>query len=448
MQTQRDHVHAYQFLMGRMSSALVLGDAASAEVPARRAAVGVHLGIVLAVLITIGFGIYGLLVPGGNTSWQAKGAIVVEKETGTRYVNLGGVLHPTLNYASAKLLQGPGAKVTLMSRESLVDAPRGEPVGLPDAPQVLPEPQDLVGNSWLACLPDGDGDTVPTAQELSMNFDPGVPGVRLPADRYLLVAAPNGTQYVLWGAMKLRVGAPTVPVALGMAAVRPMPAPQMWLDALPDGPVLAPADIDGLGSPGPQIGGNSYQIGQLFEQNAANGDVQRFVLRRDGLAPVNGTEFMLRAAASSHDPVRIESSVLASAPRSTDQSLTKRLPELDGARWLDSGAGSICLRQTPAGAQIHSEVVIGGPGAASGPGVHLRPGTGVLVGAVPLPPGRKVPDRYLITDGKKYLLPDDDSMKALGYVGVPVRPMPSEQLATLPSGPPLSQAALGVTKEG
>ncbi|MEU5846087.1 type VII secretion protein EccB [Saccharopolyspora shandongensis] len=447
MQTQRDHVHAYQFLMGRMSSALVLGDAASAEVPARRAAVGVYIGIVLAVLIAIGFGIYGLLVPGGNTSWQAKGAIVVEKETGTRYVNLNGVLHPALNLASAKLLQGPGSKVTLLSRESIADAPRGEPVGLPDAPQVLPEPQDLVGASWLVCLPGSDTGATPAEDQLGLNFDPGVPNAMLPPDRYLLVASPDGAQYVLWGGFKFRVGAPTVPVALGMAAVRPVPAPQMWLDALPNGPVLAPAEIDGTGTPGRSIGGTTYQVGQLFEQKAANGEVQRFVLRRDGLAPVNGTEFMLRVAATSHDPVRIEAAVLASAPRSTDQSLTKRLPELADARWLDSSAGSICLRQTAVGAQVHSEVVVAGAGA-SAPGVHLRPGTGVLVGAVPVPPGRKVPDRYLITDGKKYLLPDDDSMKALGYVGVAVRPMPSDQLATLPSGPPLSQAALGVTKKG
>ncbi|MFD9895279.1 type VII secretion protein EccB [Amycolatopsis sp. NPDC059027] len=446
MQTQRDHVHAYQFMMGRMSSALLLSDAASAEVPARRAAVGVNIGVALAVLIGIGFGVFGLLVPGGNTSWQAKGTIVVEKETGTRYVNLGGVLHPTLNYASAKLLQGPGAKIDLVSRESLRDAPRGAPVGIPDAPQVLPAPGDLAGAGWLACLPDRDSGDAVTPQQLSLNFDPRVANVPLPPDRYLLVQSPAGTQYVLWHGTKLQVGSPIVAVALGMAAVRPISAPQLWLDALPDGPVLAPAGITGAGGSGATVGGTSYKVGQLFEQHPVNGEVQRFVLQHDGLAPVNTTEFMLLGAVGSADPVRIDAAALASAPRSADQSLTKRLPDVGNAKWLDSGAGALCLRQVPVGDKVTSAVVIGGPGAAAGPGVHTRPGTGVLVGAVPLPAGRKVPDRYLLTDGKKYLLPDDNSMKALDYVGVPVRPMPVEELAGVPGGPVLSAATMGVPK--
>ncbi|MGW1680125.1 type VII secretion protein EccB [Saccharopolyspora sp. NPDC002376] len=447
MQTQRDHVHAYQFLMGRMSSALVLGDPASAEVPARRALVGINIGLVLAVLIAIGFGIYGWLVPGGNKSWQAQGAIVVEKETGTRYVNVGGVLHPALNHASAKLLQGPNAtssKVALLSRASLADAPRGAPMGIPDAPQTLPPAQDLVGSHWLTCLP---GDAAPGP---SLNFDPDVPTAPLPPDRYVLVESPAGAQYLLWGGAKHQVADPTVPIALGMANVRPVRAPQPWLDALPDGPVLAPARIDGRGTPGPTIGGGTYQVGQLFEQRAVNGAVQMFVLLSEGLAPVSRTEFvLLDAVPGSPEPAQIDAAAVASAPRSADRSLTSRLPELSGARWQDHGANAICLRQVPVGPRVVSEVVFAGPEAAGpGGGVHLRPGTGVVVAALPIPPGRRVPDRYLITEGHRYPLPDDDSMRALGYSGVPVRPMAKDLLATVPSGPALSPAAAGAARKG
>ncbi|MEV0698033.1 type VII secretion protein EccB [Saccharopolyspora sp. NPDC050389] len=450
MQTQRDHVHAHQFLMGRMSSALVLGDPASAEVPARRAAVGIYIGLVLALLIAVGFGIYGWLVPGGNNAWRAQGAIVVEKETGTRYVNVNGVLHPTLNYASAKLLQGPNAnsKVTLLSRASLADAPRGAPLGIPNAPQVLPSAQDLAGSHWLTCLPGSVGDVAPGSPELSLNFDPGVAAVPLPPDRYVLVESPAGTQYVLWGGAKHQVAEPTVPVALGMAAVRPVPAPQPWLDALPDGPVLASAQIDGMGASGPSIGGKAYPVGQLFEQRSVNGDVQTFVLRREGLAPISRTEFMLlEVAAGSPEPAQIDAAAVAAAPRSADRSLIGRIPDLSGARWQDHGPTAMCLRQAPVGPRVASEVVFAGPDAAAG-GVHLRPGTGVVVAALPIPPGRRVPDRYLITGDSKYLLPDDDSMRALGYAGVPVRPIANDLLATVPSGPALSQAAVGATRKG
>ncbi|GAA0504188.1 type VII secretion protein EccB [Saccharopolyspora subtropica] len=440
MQTQRDHVHAYQFLMGRMSSALVLNDPASAEVPSRRAITGAIIGLVLALLISVGFGVFGFIFPGGNKSWQAEGAIVVEKETGTRYINVNGVLHPTLNYASAVLRQGAGAKVSLVSRASLRDAPRGAPMGIPGAPQSLPSAQDIVGAHWLFCLSGGN--------DFTLDFDPDTPAATLPTDRYALVESPTATQYVVWGGAKHRVAHPVVTAALGMAGEQPIRAPQQWLDALPDGPELAPAVINGAGSNGPVVGGQARQVGQLFEYHAANGDVELFVLRRDGLAPVSRTEFtLLDAMAGSPDPVRIDAAAVAAAPRSADRSLTRRLPDLSQARRLDRAAESLCLRQTPVGAQVRSEVVLA-PQSPQGGVVRMPPGTGVVAAAVPVPAGRRTPDRYLITGGTKYLIPDDDSIRALGYGSVPVRPISTELLAALPSGPDLSRAAMGVTGRG
>ncbi|ATY13365.1 MULTISPECIES: type VII secretion protein EccB [Amycolatopsis] len=61
VQTQKDHVEAYSFLIGRMTSALVLGDASHLDVPARRAWVGLLVGLVLGLLIAVGFFVYGLI---------------------------------------------------------------------------------------------------------------------------------------------------------------------------------------------------------------------------------------------------------------------------------------------------------------------------------------------------------------------------------------------------
>ncbi|WP_020660763.1 type VII secretion protein EccB [Amycolatopsis benzoatilytica] len=61
VQTQKDHVEAYSFLIGRMTSALVLGDASHLEVPARRAWVGLLVGLALGVLVAVGFFVYGLI---------------------------------------------------------------------------------------------------------------------------------------------------------------------------------------------------------------------------------------------------------------------------------------------------------------------------------------------------------------------------------------------------
>jgi Type VII secretion system ESX-1, transport TM domain B len=62
VQTQKDHVEAYSFLMGRTVSALVLGDASQVEVPARRAWNGLVIGAAVAALIATGFFVYGLLL--------------------------------------------------------------------------------------------------------------------------------------------------------------------------------------------------------------------------------------------------------------------------------------------------------------------------------------------------------------------------------------------------
>ncbi|ALG12012.1 type VII secretion protein EccB [Kibdelosporangium phytohabitans] len=449
MQTQRDHLNAYQFMMGRMSSALVLADPASPEIPARRAIVGMIVGVLLAVLIAIGFVAYGALVPGGNKDWQAKGAMVVEKETGIMLVNVNGRLHPTMNYASARLL-GTSGKVAYVSKASLAAAPRGAMLGIPGAPQALPSTQDMSVSDWLACLPGSNDETVPADRAPGIVFDRAVPSVPLPGNRYMLVKSAAGTQYVIWNGTKFKVDDPVVTVALGMATARPVPAPQSWLDALANGPGLAPAAVDRAGSAGGSVGGQPRKIGQLFEHQAANGDAEWFVLRPDGLAPLSRTEFaLLSAAGTSPEPVRIDTAAIASAQRSGDQSLLKRLPDLSGSRWFDHSRNTLCLRQTAVGAQVESQIAIAPGGVVAGNSVRVRPGTGVIVGALPIPAGRKVPDRYLITDeGRKYLMPDDDSIKALGFAGAPVRPMAGDMLAAVPSGPVLSQAAAAASEKG
>jgi hypothetical protein len=61
VQTQKDHVEAYSFLIGRMTSALVLGDAGNLEVPAKRTWTGLVMGAVISVLIAAGFFVFGLI---------------------------------------------------------------------------------------------------------------------------------------------------------------------------------------------------------------------------------------------------------------------------------------------------------------------------------------------------------------------------------------------------
>lgn len=68
MQSQKDHVDAYAFLIARMTSALVVGDANHPEAPARRAWLGVLIGTGVAVLAVVGFFVFGLIAHQHSTS--------------------------------------------------------------------------------------------------------------------------------------------------------------------------------------------------------------------------------------------------------------------------------------------------------------------------------------------------------------------------------------------
>lgn len=450
MQTQRDHVHAHQFQMGRMSSALVLGDPTSAENPSHRAMIGLFVGVMLAVLIVAGFVVYGWLVPGGGKSWRNPGAIIVEKETGNRYVYVGGQLRPTLNLTSAMLIQGASSKIQLTSRNSLKGVPHGAPVGLAGAPQAVPDAAALVYGPWLACLAGSAGGP---ADGVGLNLDPGAPSAPLAPDRFELVSG-AGADYLVWRGKKHRIADASVPVALGVSNAQPIPAPAAWLDGLPDGDALAAPDVPGRGSTGPQIGGRTYQVGQLFTQPTSTGEDQLFVLRGDGLAPVNRTAFVLLQTGS-RDAVELRSADVAGAPRSADRSLAGLLPDLATAKWQDPAGLVLCERQVPSGKEsVTSTVVLTDRADAAlrvdgTPRVNVRPGTGMVVYPIPLPAMVKTPEPYLISDeGLRYSLPDSDALSSLKLSGAPLVPFPRDLLNAVKSGPVLSRKAIDLTEEG
>ncbi|MEU5941302.1 type VII secretion protein EccB [Micromonospora sp. NPDC047548] len=492
MQTQRDHVHAHQFQMGRMSSALVLGDPSSDELPARRALVGLLAGVLIAVLALVGFGVYGWLVPGGNTDWRASGTIVVEKQTGNRYLYLEGRLRPVPNLTSAMLLAGSGSTIRLVSAQSLAGVPRGSMIGLVDAPQSPPATGNIVAGPWLACLsgvgpvpPSADSTTTtggtppppgsvpapgPAEQSppdqhapgargaatlpIGINFDPNAAATPLDADRFVLVTD-HTSRYLVRSGTKHPVGDGTVIAALGLTSEQPVTAPADWLSALPDGPDIAPARLPGAGTPGPAVAGAPHLIGQLYRQDGVgSGDDQLFVLTRQGLTPVDATEFLLLQAATGRQPVSLTATQVATAARSDDRSLLGRVPDLVHARLEPLSGRAVCLRQSSDRQEVTTTLVLADRQTAAVDvqgGRYLRPDSGLVVYGLPVPQRtatRSVPI-YLISDaGVAYRLPDSDSVQALKLGKVRPVGLPGWLVARLPAGPELSREAIAARTAG
>ena len=126
----RTVVVAHAFVVGRLMSGILRADPDSPLSPVQRFNVGTFIGVIAGVALLGVFFVIGLLFPGASKAWQQPGALVVEKETGARYVYVDGQLRPVLNYTSARLILGGDPKsVVSVSRNSLKGATHGMPVG-------------------------------------------------------------------------------------------------------------------------------------------------------------------------------------------------------------------------------------------------------------------------------------------------------------------------------
>jgi type VII secretion protein EccB len=469
MHTRRDQLKAYRFLTRRMNVALLAFDPNAPEQPIRRLARTAVASAAVAVLAVAAAAVIGLIVPGHATSWRDGRSLVVEKETGTRFVYVGGVLHPVLNWASAKLVLGTASPpVARVSATSLAGAARGLPVGIPGAPEELPSAAALRSGPWVLCsqpAPTSQGTSRPAA-ELTIGLPP--PGAALADDQGLLVSGSDRTTYLIWQGQRLRITAPFVTNALGMAALTPVPVGAALLNTVPQGPDLGPVAVDGLGSPGPPVAGNRAVVGQVYVVTAAGGNEQYYLLGADGLRPLTP----LRAAIQLGDPREAGAypggAVRAIPLSSADLTLLRTNPAADQGTELPAQAPrpvsvvpeqvQLCAAYGAGGATAARAVKLlvrtADPVTTTVPATEpvdstgepladvavLAPGTGALVS------GRSSPGAgngavYLVTDlGVRYPVAGTDALSALGYQGVAPAPVPAAFVQLLRTGPTLSTA--------
>jgi len=465
MQNKRDQLQAYRFVMARLISAMVHGEPDVPETPMRRSKAGVVIGAILAALVLAGFGVYGLVVRGGNTAWREPGTIIVEKETGTRYLLLDGTLRPVLNYASARLAVGTDrAMVRTVSRASLTGVPHGRPIGIPDAPDALPDAGHLLTDDWLVCAPlaqDVSGVKAPTTVVSLRGIQAAAP---LGADRAALVRSSDGTLFLLWRDLRLRAPDPGVLMALGFGAVAPLPVDAAWLNAFRAGPDLRAEALEGRGQPGPAIDGRPTRVGQVFAVALPSGGHTHYLVRRDGISPLSPMEATVHladpgtAAAYQGQPIKaieVTSTQVAAAPRSAVATQASELPAQPpkAEPGLVQGDQALCAHLSFTGADgsppelvtIHTgqlETRPTPPGAGAGDtmiadSVNVPPGAGTVI-AAQAAPGVPTGTRYLLTDlGLKYPLASDEAASALGFAGVAALPVPTAVLNFIPTGPVL-----------
>jgi type VII secretion protein EccB len=191
--TRREQVAAYQFVMRRLESALLTGEPESTDRPFRRLRVGIVGSVVVAAIVACSAMIFALAAKPSAAGQPLGDGMVVEAETGARYVVLDGHVHPVANLASALLATSGPPRV---ARRSEIDAmPHGTAVGIVGAPELLPAKKSLAGASWTVCSERGSAAV--------MIGEPAAKGRPL-SDRTLLVDS-GDERYLLWHGTKIRI---------------------------------------------------------------------------------------------------------------------------------------------------------------------------------------------------------------------------------------------------
>ncbi|MFJ8436032.1 type VII secretion protein EccB [Kitasatospora sp. NPDC094019] len=469
MQSRRDQVQAHLFVMSRVAAGVLRAEPDAPDTPVGRTNRGAAIGLAVALLIGAGAGVYGLVKPGGATGWKQPGTLVVVKESGARYVFAGGLLHPVLNEASARLLAGDQLKVAQVSARSLDSAPRGTPVGIVGAPDGLPAPAAAAGADWLLCTmraATAGNASAKAAPQLSVAIGTRQTG-RAAGEQGVLAAGPDGAVHLLWHGRRFTVDAAGGAVrALGWSAAAPVPVTASFLAAFPAGPELRAPEVPGRGKDGPALSGRPTRVGQLF---TGTGE-ERYVLAEQGLVAVTATQFALLQGDPRTQQEAYGSGQVAPAPAGAADLAAHTAPAAAAAAFAPEGLPgrpptllppraeqALCAALRPAAdggdldvSVLDASPVLGLPPVLQ-PGVlpsctpadriAVRPGGGALVRAVS---GAGFGGTlYLVTDtGVKYPLASAAVAERLGYTKAAPTAVPGRVLSLLPTGPSLDPGPL------
>ncbi|MEV4759979.1 type VII secretion protein EccB [Micromonospora sp. NPDC049559] len=474
MQNRRDQVQAQSYVLGRLTAALVAAEPDSLESPHRRMIVGSICGLLVGALFVAGFAIFGLLHPGGATKWRTPGVLVVEKETGTRYVYVGGALRPVLNYASARLLLGKEPTVVSVSRQSLRDVPRGQPVGIVGAPDTLPRAGTVTNQVWTVCALAARDQAGSLATTTTLAISWAGAGRRrdrpLGPDQAIVATtsdggdAIGGESFLVWRGRRLRLAEPWLARVFGLDRGG-VPVQAGWLDSVPAGPDLAPVPVPGRGTQGPAIDGRKARIGELFVARTTGAQERRYLLLPDGLAELTPVAYTIIAAdpettklygGGAVTPAELSPAALAQMPISRRAVLPTGVPESPPQLAQAPAGAAWCVRHAMADGRVEVTADVP-PGSSAGvpdgagltrtsrtaARIAVEPGVGglVLVGRLDQAAGSGF---YLMTDaGVKYPLASAKVAEQLGYPPGGARPVPRRLLELVPTGPLLESAAGG-----
>jgi len=457
MSSRQDQLHSYQFTIQRVVAALVMRETDPARSPFRRAA-GATLASVLVAAIALGaVAAYGAIVGGGSKSWRDEAVVIVEKESGARYVYRDEKLHPVLNYASALLIvQAASPKTVLVSRKSMEKVPRGVPLGIADAPDSLPAPDRLAGAPWTLCTALGPSAGPQNATARLLVGRPPQDGVPL-GESAVLVQAPNRSTFLLWHNRRHPITSSVVLSGLGWSGERPTRVASAFLNSLEVGGSLSTVNIEDIGAASAAMSGAT--VGEVYVVNTQGGAREYAVAVRDGLSPITQVQVDILLAderIGQAKPIELAQVEYRQAEKAADlRPSGKSAPPASTPRLVAADSGATCalvkgdegvtelrVKATPPDVSTAART-----GSRSGNGtiladyVLVEPGYGALVEAAAAPGAAGGALSVVTALGRRYAVPSTEVLNMLGYDAVTPLRLPAGLVALIPAGEALDPDA-------
>lgn len=467
MQTRRDQLQAYRFQNRRALAALVTGEPNVLEPPMRRLTATTVSGIMIAILIAVGFALVGVFKPTTGNAWKDAGAVIIDRDTGATYIYSQDVLHPVANYTSAVLAAGTNqaAHVVQVDRSDLDGTPRGAEIGIPGLPASLPPASGLVSSPVTSCsrLQGTSGTTLHARVSLRIG-DTGQSRALPRPGAGVLVRTPSGASYLLDRGHRLTITSPNVALALGLQNTSPLTVGTAFVESVPPGPDLRAPAITVGGRATYRVNGTIPLIGQLLHITDTD---QYQVVLPDGLGAVTAVQAALLrtlpigSPATPHSPLDTpESGLFGTHPSTAEwpriQQTLAGLPDqlqpeaiATNTRAVDA-AGGLCAvyakdsQQPDFAAAPNSlpSVVFGGVDESTRSQHGQADSVTVPAGAAALVRSTDSATLFLVAEpGTKFAAASKDVIIALGYGSAKPTTVPVQVLPLIPSGRSLDPTA-------
>jgi type VII secretion protein EccB len=435
--------------------------------PTRRIGGALFASVMVAVLAVAAVGVYGVIRPAPGNGWRTGDALVIEEETGARFVYRAGVLHPVANYASALLILGAAAPTRArVPRSSLVGVPRGAAVGIVGAPDLLAGPNELVTGGWTLCSRPGTGAGGTAAAESVLLVGAArADNAPVLGSRGLIVRDPAGGLHLLWNNRRYPITDPDlVLAALAWPRQAIVAAAPALLNAVPAGADLGRLVVERSNKDSAVAG---FRVGQVFVVSNTSGTRQFGVALPNGLAEITSVQADLLLTdganglggkakemgqaqyAAAPKAASLVPTGAGAPPPTAPQPVAISGSTPPGVACANFGASAtspeLTVTSSVAAAAGERRAAPSADPAAPADWIVVPPGRAALVEAL-AGPDSPTGALALVTDlGMRFPVPSRDVLATLGYAGVTPQRLPAALVALLPSGPALDPVAAAVT---